>query len=320
LWRRQHDWSANSIFCNVSDGIESSQEELMKTRTKIWLGIGTVVVAGTSAANAGPAIEAGSRVILQSLVHDATATAVGRVRASGLMLAQHRAGGEAGEAGGEMGAKPSLPPDLDFALKIEQIRGHLLVGDQLVKLGQWNAAYPHFGHPTEELYGGIRARLKEYKVPPFEAALKVLANVVKSRKGGDDYAKALAAVNQALAAADAGLKEKQTEWASFTVEAAVELVKSATGEYEEAIVNGRIAKPVEYQDARGFIWQAEKMIESVAPALEKKDAEAFDKVRTGFAELKKGWPSPMPPKAPVKDLGAVLSDVARIELSAGKLM
>ena len=292
----------------------------MKTKTKIWLGIGTVVVASTSAVSAGPAIEASARVDVQSAVGDPTAIALDRVPESSLMLAQHKTGGEAGEAGGEKGAKPSLPADLDFALKIEQIRGHLLVGDQLVKLGQWNAAYPHFGHPTEELYVGIRARLREYKVPPFEAALKVLANVVKTRKGGDEYAKALAAVDQALAAADAALKEKQTEWASFTVEAAIELVKSATGEYEEAIVNGRIAKPVEYQDARGFIWQAEKMIEGVAPALEKKDAEALDKVRTGFAELKKGWPSPMPPKTPVKDLGAILGDVSRIELAAGKLM
>ena len=101
---------------------------------------------------------------------------------------------------------------------------------------------------------------------------------------------------------------------------ALELLKSATGEYQEAIVKGRIAKPVEYQDARGFVWQAEKMIESVAPALEKKDADALKHVRDAFAELKKAWPSAMPPKTPVKDYAAVLSDVSRIELSAGKLM
>jgi hypothetical protein len=286
----------------------------------MWLGIGTVMVVGASAANAGPAIEAASRDTARSLIHENTGTGTDRATLSALVLAQHRGGGEAGEAGGEKGAQPSLPPDLDFALKIEQIRGHLLVGDQLVKLGQWNAAYPHFGHPTEELYGGIRAQLKEYKVPPFETALRVLANAVKARKGGDEYAKALAAVDGALAAADAGLKDKQAEWASFTVEAAIELLKSATEEYEEAIVKGRIAKPVEYQDARGFIWQAEKMIEGVAPTLAKKDAEALDKVRSGFAELKKGWPGPMPPKTPVKDLGAVLGDVSRMELAAGKLM
>ena len=70
------------------------------------------------------------------------------------------------------------------------------------------------------------------------------------------YAKALKAVSDALAAADAGLQEKQTDWPGFVTEAAVESIKAAAVEYEAALVDGRIAKPVEYQDARGFIWQA----------------------------------------------------------------
>ena len=200
------------------------------------------------------------------------------------------------------------------------MRGHLLIGDELVKEGQWNAAYPHFRHPTEELYGGIRRRLKDYRVPPFEAALKVRANVVKTKKGGDDYAKAFKAVGDALAAADTGLKAKQPGWESFVMETALETLKSATGEYEQAIAKGRIAKPVEYQDARGFVWQAEQMIEQVAPALEKKDADALAHVRTALGELKKAFPAAMPPTTPSKDYGAVLGDVSRIELAAGKLM
>jgi hypothetical protein len=39
-----------------------------------------------------------------------------------------------------------------------------------------------------------------------------------------------------------------------------------------------------------------------------------------LAELKKAFPSATPPKTPVKDHAAVLGDVARIELAAGKLM
>jgi hypothetical protein len=189
-----------------------------------------------------------------------------------------------------------------------------------VKAAQWKAALPHFLHPTEEIYGSIRRRLKTYGVPPFDAALKVLADTVKRRKAGADYDKAMAAVQAALAKADAGLKGKEANWPAFTVELTLELLKSAAGEYEEAVVKGRIAKPVEYQDARGFVWQADRMIEGVAPDLQKKDAGALAQIRTGLAELKKAFPSPMPPKTPVKDYGAVLSDVSRIELAAGKLM
>src|SRR5205823_7864607 len=139
----------------------------------------------------------------------------------------------------------------------------------------------------------------------FSSALKLLSNAVKARKGGEDYDKALKAVAEALGAADAGLKTKQPNWDSFEVETALELLKSATHEYEEAIVKGRIAKPVEYQDSRGFVWQAEKMIENLRPALEHKDVVAVKHVRDGFAELKKAWPAAMAPKTPAKDYAAV---------------
>jgi hypothetical protein len=43
-------------------------------------------------------------------------------------------------------------------------------------------------------------------------------------------------------------------------------------------------------------------------------------VRAGLIELKKAFPSPMPPRTPIKDHAAVLADVGRIELAAGKLM
>jgi hypothetical protein len=299
----------------------------MKSRTKIWLGVGAFVVTGVGI-NAGPVGAAETPALDRAHPNAQGASSLALERALGPAVRiaaaakKHSHGGEGGEGGEEGGAKgaAALPPDLDFALRIAQMRGHLLVGDQLVKDGQWAAALPHFLHPSEELYGGVRGKLKDYQTPPFEAALKLLANTVKAKKGGDDYARALKAVEDAFAASDAGLKARQQNWDSFTVETALEVLKSATGEYKEAIVKKRIAKPVEYQDARGFVWQAEKMIEGVAPALEKKNAEALKHVREALADLKKAWPTAMAPKTPVKDYGAVLGDVSRIELSAGKLM
>ena len=297
----------------------------MKTKTKIWLGVGAFVVANTAAA-AEPAgrldVSASDLALTRALAAtDLSAAKKKQGGEHGEHGAKAKQGGEGGEGGEEGGAKGGvqLPPDLNFALKIAQLRGHLLIGDELVKAGQWAAAVPHFLHPSEEIYGRIRAQLKDYNTPQFSSALKLLATTVKQKKGGEDYDKAWKAVQDALAAADAGIKAKQAS-DGFVVESALELLKSATGEYQEAIVKGRIAKPVEYQDARGFVWQAEKMIESVAPALEKKDADALKHVRDGFAELKKTWPTAMPPKTPVKDYAAVLSDVSRIELSVGKLM
>jgi hypothetical protein len=293
----------------------------MKTKTKIWLGVGAFAVVG-----AGAAATSGIAGPVASDVRTQTApspdAALRRAPAGAFVLAQHgdhpqppRA--EAGE-GGQKGLT-NLPPELAFATRIALLRGHLLIGDELVKQQQWSAALPHFLHPTEELYGDLKDKLEEYKIAPFDGALKALSDVVKARKAAD-YAKAKKTVDDALTAADAAMKERTGDWPGFTVETAVEALKAASGEYKDAIVDGKLAKPVEYQDARGFILQGERMIESVAAELEKKNPEALVAVRAGLAELKKAFPTAMPPRVPVKDHAAVLADVASIELAAAKLM
>ena len=307
----------------------------MKSKTKIWLGVGAFVVAGVNGAAAGDAPALDRSVSDIALTRALSPTDISARKRGGGEHGEHgergpkkakkKQGGEGGEEGGEGGEEggakgaAKLPPDLDFALKIAQMRGHLLVGDELVQEGQWAAALPHFLHPSEELYGPIRGRLKDYNAPQFSSALKLLATVVKQKKGGEDYANARKQVEDALTAAETGVKANQGS-DSFQIETALELLKSATGEYQEAIVKGRIAKPVEYQDARGFVWQAEMMINAIAPALEKKNAESLKQVRQDLGELKKAWPAAMPPKTPVKDYASVLSDVSRIELHSGKLM
>jgi len=269
----------------------------MTAQTKICVGIAALAIAAAlsvTALRADPA-------------HAAT---------HGIILAQQH---DHGAAPAPDEAKPELAPDVEFALWISQVRGHLLIGNDLVKEGQWKAAFPHFQHPIEELYKVIEPRLAAYQTPPFDTALKALSDAVKARKQAD-YDTAWKNVADALAKADAGLKGKQTNFEAFMVTAAIETLKSSTEEYESALDKGRISKPVEYQDARGFIWQSERMIESVAPALEQKNADALKQVRAGYADLKKTFPTAMPPKKAVKDLDTMKAQVFRIVVAAGKLM
>ena len=65
---------------------------------------------------------------------------------------------QGGEEGRGRRASPSCRPISHFALRIALMRGHLLVGDELVKQQQWNAALPHFLHPSEEIYGRHQGR------------------------------------------------------------------------------------------------------------------------------------------------------------------
>jgi hypothetical protein len=286
----------------------------MRTKVRIWLGVGASIFVGTAATAAVKPIAPASPRAAGGVVDAAHA----RTWPAPITLAQDAEHDKDAGEGGEAKGVANLPPDLAFAVRIALLRGHLLIGDELVKQQQWNAALPHFLHPNEEIYGDIKDELANYNVPPFDTALAALANAVKGKRA--DYATRFKEVNDALFAADSGMKAHQDNWPGFVVEAAVEALKAAAGEYQMAIVNGRIAKPVEYQDARGFIWQGQRMIESVAADLQKKDPAALAAVRSGVAELKKAFPSAMPPKVPVKDHAAMLADVARIEVAAGKLM
>ena len=287
----------------------------MKSQTKIWLGVGLVVTSSAAAWPPGPASTAiaapGSFALSSDSIHGASSGDAQWI------LVQHTmpAGGEAGEAG----VPADLPPDFQFALTLALIRGHLLVGDELVRAGKWDAALPHFLHPTEELYGGIKDKVADYHTPAFDTALLKLADVVKE-KSSATYTNALQSVTNALDTGEAGVKAKEADWPSFVVATAIMALKAAISEYEEAIVNGQIAKPVEYQDSRGFVWQAERMIDSVSQDLARKDPAALKSVSAGLAQLKKAWPTATPPRTPVKSAAAVADEVANIQRAAAKLM
>lgn len=213
----------------------------------------------------------------------------------------------------------ALPPDVAFGRFIALIRGHLLTGDELVKQRDWSDAHPHFMFPLEEIYGVIRDDLRSYKTPPFDGALKALARTVQARNA-KQYAKARERVENALAAADANLKARQPSWPRFVVEVAIETLKTAPEEYEDAIAKDRLAHPVGYQTARGFILQADRMIESVAGDLEAKNPEALRDIRQEFAQLKQAFATVNAPKRPPLAAAGLLGVVSRIELAAGKLI
>ena len=234
-----------------------------------------------------------------------------------IAVAQAKPEGDAAPAAPELPA--ALPPDVAFARFIALIRGHLLTGDELASQRQWNAEHPHFSFPTEEIYGVIRDDLRSYKTPPFDGALKALARAVKAHNA-KQYTKARQKVEGALAAADAGLKAKAPNWPRFVVAVAIEVLKTASDEYDDAVAKGRIVRPIGYQTARGFILQADRMIESVAGELEANNAAALGDMRAGFAQLKQAFASVTAPKQAVMDYPAVLGIVSRIELAAGKLI
>jgi hypothetical protein len=197
------------------------------------------------------------------------------------------------------------------------MRGHLLVGGQLIELELWDEALPHFLHPTEELYGLMEKYIKLHNIRPFSRELQALAQAVKAKRKGA-YEQALKVVDQRLEGALEAVKKFMNPLRGFTARSAAEVLKVALSEYETSIEGGRFVKPVEYQDSRGFVWEAERMIEAAAPELARVDAAALERIRRALAKLKAAWPAPMPPDAPILQPGEMSALVSDIELHASR--
>jgi hypothetical protein len=217
-------------------------------------------------------------------------------------------------------AKPAAlsTADLAFGRNIALIRGHLLTGDELAAQRDWGGATTHFSFPREEVYGLVRADLRTYKVPAFDDALRTLVGTVKARNA-KLFPKARQKVEDALNAADASLKARQQSWPRFTVAVALSLLKTAPDEYDDAVKSGRVVRPIGYQTARGYVLQAERMIESVAGEFPGDNAVALSDISSGFAELKAAQPAVNAPKQAAIDDAEFQRAVAKIDAAAAKL-
>jgi hypothetical protein len=225
------------------------------------------------------------------------------------------------EAPPPVAAKPPAisAQDLAFGRFIALIRAHLLTGDELVAQRQWEAAAAHFGFPREEIYGVIRDQLRTYNTPPFDSALRALARAAKSRDA-KQFPKLRQKVEDALVAADAGLKARQPNWPRFTLAVAVAVLKSAPDEYDDAVAKGRIVRPIGYQSARGLILQADRMIESVAAELGAANAAALTDIRAALSQLKTNFASLAAPKEAIITDVMFQNAVGKFEQSAALLM
>jgi hypothetical protein len=284
----------------------------MKKR-KIWAGLSTAVLVAAPVASQAAAMPHPSQSGIEAKADESL-----------LKLAQAHQGhaapaaaseGEGGE-GGEGGGSTQLEPSIHLYRGIEMIRGHLLVGNELVEAGRWAEALPHFLHPEEEIYGSLRDDLKTFNIAPFQVALKSLTQTVKA-KNKDAYTRARAALDERLAAAETAVRAKETNGLYFTLETAVEVLQQASDEYGEAIVKGRIANVVEYQDARGFVLEVDRIVGAVIQDATAKNADAAKAVKASLDDLKAIFPTVIPPKQPVKDVGEFLSTVSKIELQLG---
>src|SRR3546814_8140239 len=100
-------------------------------------------------------------------------------------------------------------------------------------------------------------------------------------------------------AAGEAVPEAERQSPAVVANVVIGLLRTATDEYEAAIVDGKFANVVEYQDSLGFVRTARRLIEERAEEIRSADADAYDAVVQQIAELEKVWPAVQPPDAPL---------------------
>jgi hypothetical protein len=280
---------------------------MAKWSRKVWIGIGAASLVGV----------AGTR--LADAQHEKTQTTA--PPAAGKDTGGMASGGMAAPQAGEAYLTDEGPRDTRIRIyrDIALMRGHLLVGAALIEQELWEEALPHFLHPTEELYGHMERYIKLHKITPFDHQLKAQGQAVKA-KNKAAYRQAAKVVDERLTDALNAFKRFMTEqpFTSYTARTAVEVVKVAQSEYEASIEDGRFTKPVEYQDSRGFVSYAARMLEGQADDFRKIDAARFDELLRLLEDLKRAWPAPLPPEKPILEAQAVSAKVGAVEKAAAR--
>lgn len=206
--------------------------------------------------------------------------------------------------------------DIDYAIKLGLMKGHMMVAKELLDLGKPEQAEPHIGHPVEEIYVDVEEQLKERKVPEFKTTLIKVQDLVKSKPDDPqlktEFDAAMTAIDKAIAA----LPEQQRQSTSFVLQVINGLLDTANSEYAASISNGKISAAIEYQDSRGFVNYAHRSLYPLVEAQLIKDNPQVNKqTKTALEELEKAWPSAVPPEAPVMSVEEVSAKIKTIEQS-----
>ena len=199
----------------------------------------------------------------------------------------------------------------ELLLKIGLLEGHLMVGRELILAGQPRLALPHFGHPVRELYDDIAGALPKRGVTPFDSELIALEALAAGRPGDPamlaQYDKVVRILTALRATVPAGLLDHER----FMLGVLGEVAVVASEDYSEAIEGGRIEKPVEYHDSRGYLAYASQELRRLESRPELRGSPRLSAARARLAEMQAIVGPLIPPERPLRSVSAYKAIVAQ---------
>ena len=241
-----------------------------------------------------------------------------RGRADDEHIARFRRGkaGEAGEGGkggegGERAAAANLSrSDAAYLTQLALIRGHLNVGVELYRVGERKAAATHMKHPDDELYAALKPVLAKRGAPGFEKELHALAERVEKNAEPAQVDTAYSALLAPVAKAEGAVRKPSAQQIGEVIH---NLVRTAADEYRQAVAEGKIAQPHEYQDALGFARTAEDWLKKLQAA--GADPAVVAEIQKQMAAIRPAWTGVVAPETAPMDPSQLYGAAARVEIA-----
>jgi hypothetical protein len=236
----------------------------MKTRTKIWLGVGAFVMAGGGAPDA-------SSLEARALLTDARATDTAIARVPGrnvsrhIVLAEAKQGGEGGE-GGEAGINVAAADSdaVAYGIALQVIAAHYHAGLAAYEAKETEAGAQMFAHGLSEVYVEMEDVFRRRGVTTLGRKLEAAVEAASAKKPIPQVRRRVQDVLAALAAAEKAGPLPSGPALAVKAEIVADLLDRAAAQYGVS----REDKALEpYLDGLGFAVAARKEAAKVLPWL-----------------------------------------------------
>lgn len=263
----------------------------MEIRNRVWLGLGVVVAASA-------AFYVGTNNQSDGMTHDMGSTV-----------------DEGGEGGESASTADAIESDAVYLAQLAFIRGHLNVGVNLYREGEFEAATTHMKHPGDEIYTALLPALEVRGAKDFSDQLEALADAVTNSAPEADVEAAYVALEAAIADAEAAVEELDARTLGAVI---VDLVRTAAAEFDIAVGDdGGLENEHEYQDALGFVRIAKEKFAQLEGLSD--NAAALLAIETQLDMLLPIWPGLRAPATLSTEPSVIYGAASRIEIALQQL-
>jgi hypothetical protein len=234
------------------------------------------------------------------------------------LFAQEEESGRAEVVTKQNNTNPSNGSLVDFASKIEQIRGHVQQAVNNKEVGNTTLAKAHTLHPIDEIYSSIKVQINASDPnlnQSLSSSLNQLSNMVDNSTIEEFKTTATnlnGLLNDIVNKVVAPVQEMNST--TFNLMVVADLLSVADNEYKEAVENGTVKEIVEYQDGQAFISRAQSVFNKTSPMMPQEESAEVEveEINRFFIDLDNAVQSKADPVVVSNSIRAIIREISEV--------